>query len=45
MEAQRDALKQRALAEMRTRYKIVVPEDFAATGPVAASGAVAPESP
>ena len=45
MQAQRDALKQRALEEMRTRYEIVVPEDLAVTGPVSASGAFATESP
>ena len=45
IEAQRDALKQRALDEMKTRYEIVVPTDLEVSAPVAASGAVAPESP
>jgi len=45
VEAQRDALKQRALEEMKSRYVIVVPDNLVVNAPVSASGAVAPWAP
>lgn len=45
LEAQREALRQRALDEMRTRYDVVVPADLAPDLPVAAAGVPAPASP
>jgi hypothetical protein len=43
--AQREELKERALADLRTRYEIVLPKDLAVTWPVASDGAQAMAAP